>query len=69
MASHPFFFFPLSTRVFGMSSPECRRNALFYVPYTLQLVHAALDLPICLLLAFGDLGEEPNNQLAIVRKR
>ena len=51
-----------------MSVPEIRRGPLFYVLYPLMAAYALLSLPIALLLSLGDLQEEPNNHLVVVRK-
>ncbi len=67
-ASHCFYFFLQSFRVAGMSDPACRRNALFYPLFPLMALYALLSLPFCLLLALGDLSEEPNNHLVVARK-
>ena len=68
MASHFFYFFLQSWRVAGMSDPAHRRNLLFYLLYPLMVGYALISLPICLLLSFGDLREEPNNHLVVARK-
>lgn len=67
-ASHLFFFFLQAARVPTMSTPECRRNALFYVLFPFMALYAIVNLPVCLFLALGDLSEEPNNHLVIARK-
>lgn len=67
-ASHFFFFFLQAARVPGMSPPECRRNALFYVLLPFMALYALVSIPLCLILALGDLTEEPNNHLVIARK-
>ena len=51
-----------------MSSPECRRNALFYVLYPFMALYAFVNIPLCMLFALGDLTEEPNNHLVVARK-
>ncbi|OGR84516.1 MAG: hypothetical protein A2901_02805 [Elusimicrobia bacterium RIFCSPLOWO2_01_FULL_54_10] len=68
MASHLVFFFPQSFRFGGMSSPECKRSIFFYLLYPLMAVYALLSIPFCMLLSLGDLTEEPNNYLVLVRK-
>jgi SAM-dependent methyltransferase len=68
-ASHLVFFFLQAARVGGMTSPECKRNALFYVLFPFMVGYALVNIPLCLILALGDLTEEPNNHLVIARKR
>ena len=67
-ASHLFYFFPQSLRAAGMSDPECHRSPLFYALYPLMVAVALIGIPVCLLLAAGDLSEEPNNHLVVARK-
>ncbi len=68
LASRMVFFFLQAVRAPGMSDPEIRRGFLFYVLFPWQALFACCAIPICLILSLGDLGEEPNNHLAIVRK-
>lgn len=68
MASHLFYFFFQSMRFFGMSPRECQRNIFFYILYPLMFLYALINIPICLFLSLGDLTEEPNNHLVVVRK-
>ena len=68
MASRLFYFFLQSARVEGFSTPECRRNAWFYLLFPLMVLYALVSIPICLLFGLGDLAEEPNNHLVVVRK-
>lgn len=67
-ASHLVYFFLQSTRFTGMSYGECRRSALYWLLLPLMVVYALLSIPVCLLLSLGDLNEEPNNHLVVVRK-
>ncbi|MCE9595388.1 MAG: methyltransferase domain-containing protein [Planctomycetes bacterium] len=68
VASHLFYFFLQSARVGGMSDSRIRRGPLFYVLYPVMALYALVNLPICLFLSLGDLAEEPNNHLLVVRK-
>jgi ubiquinone/menaquinone biosynthesis C-methylase UbiE len=68
MASHLFYFFLQSIRFPTMSSKECRRNLLFYILYPFMFLYALINIPLCLCLSLGDLSEEPNNHLVIVKK-
>jgi hypothetical protein len=67
-ASRFVYFFMQSARAAGMSDPECRRNAWFFLLYPLMALYALLSVPICLLLSLGDLSEEPNNHLVVARR-
>ena len=68
-ASRLLHFFLQSARVRGMSTPECRRGPLFFLLWPLMAVVAFLGIPVCLLLALGDLSEEPENHLVVARRR
>lgn len=67
-ASRALFFFLQAFRAPGMTDREIRRNALFYLFFPLQALVAFLMIPLGLILSLGDLAEEPNNHLVIVRK-
>jgi SAM-dependent methyltransferase len=69
MASHLVFFFLQSARYEGMSPAWCKRNVFFYVLYPVMVLYALFSIPFCLFLSLGDLSEEPNNHLAVVKKR
>ncbi len=67
-ASH-LVYFPLQAfRSQGMFVPQERRGTLFYVLLPFMLLASVIFLPVCLLLSLGDLKEEPNNHLVVVRK-
>jgi hypothetical protein len=68
MASHLFYFFLQSIRYPGMSTSDIKRNTFFYFLYPLMVLFALISIPICLILSFGDLTEEPNNYLVIAKK-
>jgi SAM-dependent methyltransferase len=68
MASHLFYFFLQAGRFDTMSDTEVRRGALFWLLLPLMFVWASISLPVCLLLSLGDLHEEPNNHLVVVRR-
>ncbi len=68
-ASHMVYFFLQSVRSPGMSVPECTRSPLFYILYPFMLIVAAVLIPLCMFLSLGDLTEEPNNHLVVVRKK
>jgi SAM-dependent methyltransferase len=67
-ASHMVYFFLQAFRFDGMSGPEYRRNALFWVLLPFQMLWALVNIPVCLLFSLGDLTEEPNNHLVVARK-
>lgn len=68
-ASRFFYFFLQSARVRGFSTKEIRRNLLFFILFPFMALYALVNIPICLFLSLGDLHEEPNNHLVVVRKR
>jgi SAM-dependent methyltransferase len=68
MASH-LFLFMISTYRHRLKSPTgARRNWLFYILYPFMVLYALLNIPVCLFLGLGDLSEEANNHLVVVRK-
>jgi len=67
-ASHLFYFFLQAVRYPGMSVGECRRSIVFYLLFPFMVVFVLVALPMCLLLALGDLEEEPNNHLVVACK-
>lgn len=67
-ASHMFHFFLQAGRFRGMSMPEDVRGPMFYVMFPFMCLYAALSIPILMLFALGDLREEPNNLLVVMRK-
>jgi SAM-dependent methyltransferase len=67
-ASHSFYFFFQAFRTAGMSDPRIRRNVLFYLLFPAQAVWAVVNIGVSLLLSLGDLAEEPNNHLVVVRR-
>ena len=69
MASHLVYFFFQAARFGGMSDARIRRPLLFWPLLPFMALYAILSLPICLVLALGDLEEEPNNHLVVVRRR
>jgi SAM-dependent methyltransferase len=67
-SSHALYFFLQAFRVEGMSDAHIRRPASFYVLFPLQALWALITIPVGLVLGLGDLAEEPNNHLVVVRK-
>jgi hypothetical protein len=68
IASDMVFFFLKSFRYEGTSEKINRRRILFYILWPMMCVYALISIPILMLFSFGDLTEEPNNNLVIVRK-
>jgi len=67
-ASHMFFMI-LYTRDRRLKSPTgSPRNLLFYLLYPFMLIYAFLTMLTCLFFSLGDLTEEPNNNLVVVKK-
>lgn len=69
IAAKSFYFFFSGLRRHGNSTPEIKRNMMFYILFPLQAIYAVVTLPICLFLGLGDLEEDPNNHLMVIRKK
>jgi SAM-dependent methyltransferase len=69
MASHLVFFFFQSVRYPGMSDPEITRGLLYYILWPFMALFALAAIPLCMFFSLGDLAEEPNNHLVVVRRR
>ena len=67
-ASHHLYFFLQAARVAGMSDPSIKRPRAFWLLLPFQALYSLIAIPICLLFGLGDLAEEPNNHLVVVRK-
>jgi len=68
MASHLVYLIFQGLRFPGMSTEACKRNVAFYLLSPFMLLFIGVALPLCLLLALGDLTEEPNNHLVVACK-
>lgn len=68
IASKSIYFFLTAFRHRGNSTYECKRNFLFYLLFPAMAIYAIISLPICMLLSLGDLTEDANNHLLIVKK-
>ena len=68
MASHLVHFPMQAARVDGMSDVAIRRRVLFWLLLPFMMIYAVVSVPICMLFAFGDLEEEPNNHLVVARR-
>lgn len=62
------YFFLQAFRVPSFSSPEFKRGKAFYVLIPFMCIYALMSIPVCALFSLGDLSEEPNNHLAVLRK-
>lgn len=68
IATHLFRFFFQSLRLEGYSTPDAKRNFLFYLLYPFMVIYSLINIPITLLLGWGDLTEDANNFLVVARK-
>lgn len=64
-----FFFFLKSARISGMSTKFNKRNMMFYILFPATALYALFSLPVTLFFSLGDLTEDPNDHLVVVRKR
>lgn len=64
-----FYFFLKSIRVSGMSTKYDRRNLVFYLLFPAACLYALVSIPITLFFSLGDLTEDPNDHLVVVKKR
>ena len=68
MASHMVYFYFQALRCSGYSSTLYKRNIFFYLLLPFMLVYVLINIPLCLLFSLGDLSENANNHLCIVKK-
>jgi SAM-dependent methyltransferase len=68
IASRMFFFFFQAVRVPDRTDPAIKRGPLFYLLFPLMALYAILSIPFLMLLGLGDVEEEANNHLVVVRK-
>lgn len=69
IASRLAHFFLKSARVAGMSTNKNHRNIIFYLLFPLAFLYALINIPLTLVLSLGDLTEDPNDHLVVVKKR
>lgn len=67
LASRNFLFFFHAFRIEGWHS-GIQRPKMFYVLFPFMALWALINIPICMVLSLGDLVEEANNHLVVVRK-
>lgn len=67
-ASHLVHFFFQSMRFPGYTTQDDKRKVFFYLFWPLMVIFSIISIPLCLLFGLGDLTEEPNNWLVVVKK-
>ena len=68
IAARHFYFFLKSARVSGFGTKKDRRNFIFYILFPVTALYAMINIPITLFFSLGDLTEDPNDYLVVVRK-
>lgn len=68
IAARFFYFFLKSVRIPGMTTKDDKRTIFFYVLFPFAAVYALISIPLCLFLSLGDLTEDPNDNLVVVKK-
>jgi SAM-dependent methyltransferase len=69
IASRHFHFFMTALGRKGNVNPGGHRKPLFYALLPLMVAYATLSIPLCMFLGLGDLDEDPNNHLVVLRKQ
>jgi SAM-dependent methyltransferase len=69
IASRLLLQYPAALRVDGYAHPGARRGWRFWALFPLGLVVSAVTFPLAMLLSVGDLEEEANNHIIVLRKR
>lgn len=64
-----FYFFLMSSRVEGMSFASNKRSIFFYLLFPFMALYAVINIPLCLFFSLGDLTEDANDHLVVVKKR
>ncbi len=67
MFSHSIYFFLHSLRIRAFRTSD-KRPLLFFVLFPFMTVFALISMPFYLLFSVGDLTEDANNHLVVVRK-
>ncbi len=67
-ASHMFDFFLKAFRWGWSSSPDYKRNIIFYILSPLMCLYAFFGIIIGLVFSLGDLTEDPNNLIIVATK-
>lgn len=68
VASHFVLLFFKVLKLPYYSTKEDKRPLLFYLFLPLMIVYAIISVPVCMLFSLGDLVEDPNNWLVVIRK-
>lgn len=68
IAARHFYFFLKSAKVTGMSTDNDQRNALFYLLFPLAVLYSLISIPVSLIFSLGDLTEDPNDYLVVIKK-
>jgi SAM-dependent methyltransferase len=69
IASRLLLQYPAALRVDGYAHPGARRGWRFWALFPIGLVVSAVTFPFAMLLSLGDLEEEANNHVIVLRKR
>jgi SAM-dependent methyltransferase len=69
IASRLVLQYPAVFRVDGYANPDARRGWRFWALFPLGVVVSAITFPFAMLLSAGDLEEEANNHVMVLRKR
>ena len=67
-ASHLVLFFFKALKLPYYSTKEDKRSFIFYLLLPFMIFYAIVSVPFCMLFSLGDLIEDPNNWLVVVRK-
>jgi SAM-dependent methyltransferase len=69
IASRLLLQYPAALRVGGYAYADARRGWRFWALFPLGVVVSAVTFPLAMLLSAGDLEEEANNHIMVLRKR
>jgi SAM-dependent methyltransferase len=69
IASRLVLQYPAALRIDGYAHPDAKRGWKFWALFPLGLVVSAVTFPFAMLLSAGDLEEEANNHVMVLRKR
>jgi SAM-dependent methyltransferase len=67
-ASRVLLQYPAAFGVGGFAHPGVRRGWRFWLLFPLGVITSVVMFPLAMLLSLGDLEEEPNNHLMVMRK-
>jgi hypothetical protein len=69
IASRLVLQYPAALRVDGYTDPDAKRGWRFWALFPLGLVVSVITFPFAMLLSAGDLQEEANNHVMVLRKK